>query len=311
MDEDMIPRCESEALAAPGGVLAGSRDLQLALDASGIGVWSFDLGTGALDCTALNRRICGLPPGAPPPRAEEWLALIHPEDRARVQAAWSACVLQHTPLAVEYRITFPDGSLCWLCSRGAPSVDEDGKLDRVVGTTVDITGSRQITRGRLELRRERVTLAAVVAQALETALPHIERARHQLTVSIPEPPISLDADPVRLAQVLANLLHNAAKYTDEGGHIWLIAEGEEDEVVIRVRDTGIGIPAEHLDSIFEMFRQVDPPETRKHGGLGLGLWVVRRLVEDLGAEMAVESRPGEGTTFRIVLPLRPPDTATL
>jgi signal transduction histidine kinase len=132
----------------------------------------------------------------------------------------------------------------------------------------------------------------------------------QLACELPDPPPDLVTDPEKLATVLKNLVGNAVKFTS-AGHVRVHVSSTADTATIHVEDTGIGIPAEHLDSIFEMFRQVDPPETRKHGGLGLGLWVVRRLVEDLGAEMAVESRPGEGTTFRIVLPLRPPDTATL
>ncbi len=100
----------------------------------------------------------------------------------------------------------------------------------------------RITRGKIELRKERVDLATVVNSAVEASRPFIEKWGHALTVTIPPEPIHLDADPTRLAQVLMNLLNNAAKYTDQGGRIWLTAEREGEQVLIRVRDSGIGIP---------------------------------------------------------------------
>ena len=114
---------------------------------------------------------------------------------------------------------------------------------------------------------------------METARPLIDRRRHELTVSLPPQPIWLHADAARLEQVVVNLLTNAAKYTDEGGHIWLSVEQEGDEAVLRVRDTGVGIAPELLPRIFDLFTQAERSLDRSQGGLGIGLALVQRLVE--------------------------------
>src|SRR5262249_53829878 len=136
------------------------------------------------------------------------------------------------------------------------------------------------------------------------ARPFIDAQAHQLTVTLPPDPIHLDADPVRLAQVFSNLLSNAAKYTEKGGRIWLTAERQGGEVVVSVRDTGIGIAAEHLPHIFEMFSQVTPALERSQGGLGIGLALVKGLVELHGG--SVEARSGGtglGSEFTVRLPM--------
>src|SRR5207249_4475832 len=127
----------------------------------------------------------------------------------------------------------------------------------------------------LQLRREPVQLAVVVQSAVEMARPLIDAQAHELTVTLPQEPLSLDADPTRLSQVISNLLNNAAKYTDKGGHIWLTVQRRDSEVVVSVRDTGIGIAAEHLPHLFEKFSQAAPALERSHGGLGIGLALVR------------------------------------
>jgi PAS domain S-box-containing protein len=170
----------------------------------------------------------------------------------------------------------------------------------------DLLEVSRITRGKLELRKERVELTAVVASALEASRPLIEAAGHELTVTLPPDPVMLEADPVRLAQVLVNLLNNAAKYTDQGGRIWLTAEQRGNEVVVRVRDTGIGLPAEMLPHIFEMFTQVDRSSRHAQGGLGIGLTVVRSLVHMHGGSAHAHSAgPGQGSEFTVRLPLAP------
>src|SRR5919199_4735898 len=128
-------------------------------------------------------------------------------------------------------------------------------------------------------RRARVLLADVVSSAVETARPAIEEAGHELTVALPPEPVHLDADLTRLAQVFGNLLSNSAKYTPRGGRILLAAELRGRDVVVSVRDDGIGIPAGSLDSIFDMFSQVDRGIERATGGVGLGLALVEGLVE--------------------------------
>jgi CheY-like chemotaxis protein/anti-sigma regulatory factor (Ser/Thr protein kinase) len=149
-----------------------------------------------------------------------------------------------------------------------------------------------------------VELAAVVQSAVETSRPLIEAASHTLTVSLPQEPIVLDADAIRLAQAFSNLLNNAAKYTERGGRIWLTAESSgSGEAVVRVRDTGIGIPADKLPHIFGMFVQVDRSD-RAQGGLGIGLTLSQRLIQLHGGTLSVTSEgPGEGSEFTVRLPV--------
>jgi signal transduction histidine kinase/DNA-binding response OmpR family regulator len=176
-----------------------------------------------------------------------------------------------------------------------------GQLVRLIDDLLDVS---RITRGKLELRKERIELASVINNAIETARPLIEEAGHQLTISLPAQSIFLDADPVRLAQVFSNLLNNAAKYMERGGHIWLTAERRAREVIITVRDTGIGIPSQSLPVIFDMFSQVDQSLEKSRGGLGIGLTLVKRLIELHGGRVEAHSEgPGCGSEFRTYLPV--------
>ncbi len=179
----------------------------------------------------------------------------------------------------------------------------DRQLGHMVRLIDDLLDISRISRDKMELRRTRVLLADVVSNAVETARPAIEEAGHELTVSLPPQPIFLDADLTRLAQVFSNLLTNSAKYTKPGGHIWLSAEGGSGTVTVSVRDTGIGIPADALPRIFDMFSQVDRSIERATGGLGIGLALVKGLVEMHGGTVEAAS-PGEagGSTFTVRLP---------
>ena len=180
----------------------------------------------------------------------------------------------------------------------------DRQLSHMVRLIDDLLDVSRISRNKMELRRERVLLADIVSTAVETARPMIEAAGHDLKLSLPPRPIFLDADSTRLAQVLSNLLTNSAKYTERGGKIHLAAESRDKEVVVTVRDNGIGIPAASLASIFDMFSQVDRSVERSTGGLGIGLALVKGLVEMHGGKVTAES-PGEGggSTFIVRLPL--------
>ncbi|WP_437961819.1 GAF domain-containing protein [Sorangium sp. So ce119] len=176
-----------------------------------------------------------------------------------------------------------------------------GHMVRMVDDLLDVS---RITRGKVELRRERVDLRSVLNGALETSRPLIEAAAHELAVRLPAEPLLLDADPTRLAQVFANLLNNAAKYTPRGGVIRLTAQREGAGVVVRVVDNGVGIPADMLPKVFDMFTQVVRSIDRAQGGLGIGLTLVRRLVELHGGTVHAESDgPGCGSTFAVRLPL--------
>jgi signal transduction histidine kinase len=178
-----------------------------------------------------------------------------------------------------------------------------GHMVRLVDDLLEVT---RITRGKVELRKERVTLSEIVASAVETSRPFIEAGEHELSVSVPPEPIELKADATRLAQVLVNLLNNAAKYTDPGGRIRLAAAREGNQVTIRVRDTGIGICPEVLPHIFDMFMQAERSYGRDQGGLGIGLTLVRRLVEmHDGSVEAHSDGPGHGSEFVVRLPLAP------
>jgi PAS domain S-box-containing protein len=177
-------------------------------------------------------------------------------------------------------------------------------MTRMVDDLLDVS---RITRGKIELRKEVVDLASVVERTVEAAGPLIEDRRQELTVELPPEPVRLEADPTRLEQVLANLLNNAAKYTDHGGHIWLSARQEGGELVLRVRDTGVGIAPDLLGRIFEPFVQADRVLHQSQGGLGIGLTLVRRLVEMHGGSVTVSSAgPGKGSEFTVRLPALSP-----
>jgi PAS domain S-box-containing protein len=174
-------------------------------------------------------------------------------------------------------------------------------MNRLVDDLLDLS---RVTRNELALRKERTTLGEIVRAGIETAQPFIDAGGHTLAVEVAPDSIHLDADPMRLAQAISNLLHNAAKYTEPGGRIWLAAELAGDEVVVTVRDTGMGIPAEKLPYIFEMFMQVEPSLERSQTGLGIGLALVKRIVELHGGRVECHSGgPGQGSTFALHFPI--------
>jgi PAS domain S-box-containing protein len=176
-----------------------------------------------------------------------------------------------------------------------------GQLARLVDDLLDVS---RISQGKLELRREQVQLAAVIASAVDTSRPLIDHLGHELTVTLPDQPIVVDADPTRLAQVFSNLLNNGAKYMDRGGHIRLTAKRQANDALVSVRDTGIGIAAEQLPHIFQMFSQVDSSLERSQGGLGIGLTLVKRLVAMHGGTIEARSEgPGKGSEFVVRLPV--------
>jgi CheY-like chemotaxis protein len=182
-------------------------------------------------------------------------------------------------------------------------------LARLVEDLMDVA---RISRGKIDLRKEVVDLATAVHQAVQTARPMIEERRHRFTVSLPDEPIRLSADPTRIEQVLWNLLTNAAKYTDPGGDIRLSVEPGEGDVVIRVRDNGIGIEPAMLPKLFQMFVQVGEHREHAQGGLGIGLGLVRTLVEMHGGTISAHSEgPGTGSEFVLRLPVltTPPQPA--
>lgn len=177
------------------------------------------------------------------------------------------------------------------------------QVEHLVRLVDDLLDVSRVMRGKIELRRERVELAAVVARALETVQPLVDAQGHRLSVYLPSESLPIDADPVRLAQVVGNLLTNAAKYTEPAGRLWLTAAGDGDTVELRVRDTGIGIDPQMLPRIFELFVQVDHASTKAQGGLGIGLTLVKSLVEiHHGTVEARSEGLGRGSEFIVRLP---------
>jgi CheY-like chemotaxis protein len=176
----------------------------------------------------------------------------------------------------------------------------------------DLLDVSRITQDKLQLRKERLELRRVLETALETTLPFIEESGHELDLRLPDEPIPVDADPVRLSQVFANLLNNAAKYTDRGGRIWLRVERKGATVAVSVKDTGIGISPDSLPTVFDMFSQATPALERAHGGLGIGLSLVRGVVELHGGRVSARSEgPGKGSEFVVELPIAASPCATV
>jgi PAS domain S-box-containing protein len=305
-----------------------------------------------------------------------WLAAVHSEDSAAVEATFRTGLAGRKPFQAEYRLRQRGGSYRWALDVAAPWRDAKGEFLGFIGSIVDVTERKRaedalldanvkkdnfiatlahelrnplapirhalgvlrekdwpspellwcrdvidrqvdqmvrlledlmdvsrISRGKLKLRPGHLRLDEVIVQAVETARPQIDEGHHELVVSLPPDPIWLHGDATRLAQVFANLLTNAAKYTGAHGVIGLSAEREGDRVAVTVRDTGIGISPEHLPHVFEMFSQVERVIDRSKGGLGIGLSLVRGLVEMHGGRITAESPgPGQGSTFTVRLP---------
>jgi signal transduction histidine kinase/CheY-like chemotaxis protein len=167
----------------------------------------------------------------------------------------------------------------------------------------DLLDVSRITRGTLELRRQPTELSVLVGSAVETARPLLDSKRHKLTVGLPPASVHLNVDPVRTSQVIANLLNNAAKYTDAGGLIRLTALVRGNDFVLTVTDNGIGIPKQDVETIFQMFSQVQSARERAEGGLGIGLALTKGLVELHGGTITAESAGlGAGSSFRIEIP---------
>ncbi len=178
-----------------------------------------------------------------------------------------------------------------------------GQMVRLIDDLLDVS---RVSRGRIELKYEEVDLASIVQGALEICGPAIESAGHTLSLALPPEPLTVRVDPTRMTQVLCNLLSNAAKYTPAGGCIELAARDTHAGIEIAVRDNGIGIPADMLRKVFDMFTQVERSLERAQGGLGIGLTLVKRLVELHGGSVHARSRGiGEGSEFIVRLPEQP------
>jgi signal transduction histidine kinase len=180
----------------------------------------------------------------------------------------------------------------------------DRQLRHLTRLTDDLLDINRITRDQIELQKDTVELHQVISSAVETVRPIVERNGHVLTVEVPRESIPLHGDPVRLSQIFANLLDNAAKYTQPGGRIRLAVKTDHGHARVSVSDTGMGISREALPTLFELFAQGDRPPGSSYGGLGIGLALVRRLVEMHGGTVAAQSEgPGRGAEFVVELPV--------
>jgi PAS domain S-box-containing protein len=382
----LVFRDISERRRARDALRQSAERLRMALEAARMIAWDWNVVTDQIHRSLNAQEFTGLGAGAVDAAGRGFSDLVHPEDRARAEAAVRAALEGRAEYDTEFRILDPDGTVRWVHDRASVIRDAAGCPSRMTGMMWDVTERKgleeelrrraaalaeadrrkneflamlahelrnplapirnalyilqlpgapatqvervrammerqiqhlvrlvddlldvsRIMRGKIDLRKEPLELSAVVTQAVETAQPAIDAQSHQLTVSLPPEPVRLEGDLVRLAQVLANLLNNAAKYTERGGHIWLSADREGSEVVIHVRDNGIGIAPEMLPRIFDLFVQVDRSIQRSQGGLGIGLTLVRRLVEMHGGTIRARSAgPGKGSEFIVRLPALP------
>jgi PAS domain S-box-containing protein len=182
------------------------------------------------------------------------------------------------------------------------------QLAQMVRLVDDLLDVSRITRGKIELRLEYIDLASIIRQAVETSRPTIESAKQKLTVTLAPQPVYLNGDPVRLVQVFSNLLNNSCRYSEPGGSISVTAKRQLNDVLVSVKDTGIGIPPEMLPRIFEMFMQIDRSLERSEGGLGIGLTLVKRLVELHNGSVSASSEGiGRGSEFVVRLPIAKED----
>jgi PAS domain S-box-containing protein len=223
-------------------------------------------------------------------RKDEFLAMLAHELRNPLAPIITAAEI--------FRLRVPDDPLL---QKQREVVDRQVKLmKRLLDDLLDVS---RITRGKVELAKVRLDLATVLAQAVEMSRPEIDERQHTLHVSLPDAPLGVEGDPVRLAQVFTNLLNNAAKYSPPGGAIWLVAESYGDYVRVCVKDTGVGMTPEVLARAFELFAQGERGLDRSQGGLGIGLTLVKELVELHGGSVTASSAGiDQGSEFTVTLP---------
>jgi PAS domain S-box-containing protein len=354
-------------------------ELEMALEASHTGTFHWDIQDNRLTWDVALDRLFGLPPGEAVRSLDQFIALVHPDDRAEVIRRCERCRDVGDDFEMELRVVYPDGSVHWLYDRGRTFLDPMGRAKTMTGACVDITNyvhtrdalrladrqkddflatlahelrnplaplrtglhllqnirsglpsqaeqvlgimQRQldhmvhliddlldiarIRQGKILLRQDPLSLKSVLEQALEGVQALLDAQGHQVILGAVDPSLQVTGDPTRLVQVVGNLLNNAAKYTPRGGRVSLRG-GEATQpgmLLIEVADTGIGIPSDMLEHVFDRFVQVRQHLDHAQGGLGIGLSVVKGLVEMHGGSVVAESAgPGAGSLFRIWLP---------
>jgi PAS domain S-box-containing protein len=370
-DIDVQKRVES--------ALARSQErLRAALDAAETGTFRWDLRTNALDWDANLARLFGLSSNAAIEKFDDFIALVHPEDRARVAAACDRCRDRGADFDEDFRVRWPNGEVRWLHDKARMYRGADGLPHYLSGACVDVTERRQkeealveadrqkdeflgmlahelrnplaplvyavasleqrlpdeksrktldvmsrqvsrisrlvddlldvsrVAQGKIALQMQPLDLAVVVRDAVDAVRPGIIERHQQLVLALDDQ-VMVSGDALRLGQVLVNLLNNAVKYTPEGGRISVSLVGESGAATIRVSDTGIGMSAEMLPRVFDLFVQADSSLTHSQGGLGIGLALVSRLTRLHGGTVTAHSDgPSRGSEFVIRLPLVAP-----
>jgi PAS domain S-box-containing protein len=367
----------TDARATEAAMRAGDERLRLALAAARAGAWAWEVQTGAITWSSENYALYGRDPAAGPPTYADWEARLHPDDRARVNAATADTLAGHTTeFRAEYRVAHETAGERWLLGLGRVELGADGAPVRMVGINLDITDRKRfeqtlaeqdrrkdeflatlahelrnplapirngltvlrmtrspddVTRvvgmmdrqlghlvnlvddlldvsrvrtGKITLRAERVTIRDAVDAAVEACRPTVDDKRHRLDVALGADELVVTGDMTRLVQIVANLLTNAAKYSEPGGRIVVSAAREGDDAVVRVSDSGMGISPELLPTLWDMFTQVRDTIDKAQGGLGIGLSLVKKLVEMHGGTVTAASPGvGRGSTFTVRLPL--------
>jgi signal transduction histidine kinase len=224
-------------------------------------------------------------------RKDEFLATLAHELRNPLTPIRNAVHI----LKKKYGPQFPDAPLFAMVQR---------QVDHLVRLVDDLLEVSRISSGKVDLRQENVSVSDFLRHALESCQPLIENKRHRVTVKVADEPLQVFGDSVRLAQIAANIINNAAKYTPPGGRIEIDAARGDDEVVLRVRDNGVGISADMMPRVFDLFAQTDDQIRLSEGGLGIGLALVRSLVEIHGGRVEARSAGvGRGSEFIVSLPL--------
>jgi signal transduction histidine kinase/ActR/RegA family two-component response regulator len=353
------------------------QQLQLAIDASELGTFHFELPLDKIVCNDRCKAHFWLPPDAELD-FDTFYSTLHPDDRERTRLAVEACVDHGRGYDVEFRTVSQNGAIRWLRATGRTHYDDNGRALRFDGMTQDITESKtrerelsaanrrkdeflamlahelrnplapirnaveimravgstddrinkgsdtisrqvqhlvrlvddlldvsRVTQGKVLLQREALELTEVISRGIDLARPLIEARHHKLEVTLPPlGELIVEGDATRLAQVIGNLLDNAAKYTDEGGSIHLRATRDNELVVIRVRDNGVGISPDLLPRVFDLFIQAERSPDRAQGGLGIGLSLVKNLIELHGGTVEARSNGrGNGSEFIVRLPV--------
>jgi PAS domain S-box-containing protein len=275
-----------EVTCEPGGTEAVFRNVCTKL-ADGVAFWFMDVTARKHAEQRLQAQTEAL--RVADQRKDEFLAVLAHELRNPLAPLKTALrILEREPLSGRGQQALQIG------------VRQTGLLARLVDDLLEVS---RITRGKIELRIERFPVQRVIGEVVQSTAAAFEERAQRLVVDLPDEPVRVDADPVRLAQIVDNLLSNASKYTDRGGGITLTVREAAEGVVLAVRDAGVGIAPENLQRVFELFTQVDTSMARAGGGLGIGLALVRQLAEMHGGHVRADSDgPGHGSTFTVVLP---------